>query len=61
MRAKSKEEQEAASAALAVKRGEAEVSELNDTARALYNTKTEEQLQELSETLRDDKGAQTDD
>lgn len=54
MRAKSKEEQEAAGAALAVKRGEAEVSELNDTARAMYNTKTEDELQELSEILRND-------
>ncbi len=61
MRAKSQAEQEAARTALKVKRGEAEVSDLNDIGRALYDTKTEEDLKELAETVREDKPEQTDD
>ncbi|MDO5759283.1 MAG: DUF3008 family protein [Rhodobacterales bacterium] len=60
MEAKSNEEREAASAALAVKRGEAEVDALNDTARALYVTKTEDELQELSQTSSGDNPDQAD-
>ena len=61
MSAKSQEEQDAARTALAVKRGEAQVSELNDRGRALYDTKTEEDLEELAGISREDKPKQTDD
>ena len=52
MPAKSKAQQMAAGAALAAKRGETKVSELKGASRSMYESMTEEQLEELAETER---------
>ena len=64
MPAKSKAQQMAAGAALAAKRGEIDVSELKGASREMYESMSEQQLDEFAETKRkgkpyhvaDDKG-----
>lgn len=52
MPAKSKAQQMAAGAALAVKRGEAEKSSLKGASKEMYETMTEDELEDLAETRR---------
>ncbi len=52
MPAKSKAQQKAAGAALAAKRGEQKVSELKGASRSMYESMTEEELDELASTKR---------
>jgi Protein of unknwon function (DUF3008) len=52
MPAKSKAQQKAAGAALAAKRGEIDVSELQGASREMYDSMTEEQLEEFAATRR---------
>jgi Protein of unknwon function (DUF3008) len=48
MPAKSKAQQMAAGAALSAKRGEKKVSELKGASRSMYDSMTEQQLEELA-------------
>ncbi len=50
MPAKSKAQQKAAGAALAAKRGEAKKSELRGASREMYDSMTEDQLEEFAAT-----------
>ena len=52
MPAKSKAQQRAAGAALAVKRGEQKVSELKGASKSMYESMTEKELDELASTKR---------
>ena len=52
MPAKSKAQQKAAGAALAAKRGETKVSDLKGAAKEMYESMTEEQLEDFAETKR---------
>jgi len=52
MPAKSKAQQMAAGAALAAKRGEIDVSELKGASREMYDSMSEQQLDEFAETKR---------
>jgi hypothetical protein len=52
MPAKSKAQQKAAGAALAAKRGETKVSDLKGASRSMYESMTEEQLEEFAATER---------
>lgn len=52
MPATSKAQQKAAGAALAAKRGEMKKSELQGASREMYESMTEDQLEELAETRR---------
>jgi len=52
MPAKSKAQQKAAGAALAVKRGEVAKSELKGASREMYDSMSETQLEEFAETKR---------
>ena len=52
MPAKSKAQQKAAGAALAAKRGEQKVSELKGASKSMYESMSEEQLDELASTER---------
>ena len=52
MPAKSKAQQKAAGAALAAKRGEQKVSELKGASKSMYESMTEEQLEEFASTRR---------
>jgi len=52
MPAKSKAQQKAAGAALAAKRGEKSASELKGAARSMYESMSEEQLEEFAATKR---------
>ena len=52
MPAKSKAQQKAAGAALAAKRGEQKVSELKGASKSMYESMTEEQLEEFASTTR---------
>jgi len=52
MPAKSKAQQKAAGAALAAKRGEESASELKGAARSMYESMSEEQLEEFAATKR---------
>ena len=54
MPAKSKAQQKAAGAALAVKRGEAEKSSLQGASRDMFETMTEEELEGFAATACDD-------
>lgn len=53
MKAKSKAQQRAAGAALAVKRGESPKSELQGASLEMYDTMTEEELEEMASTSHD--------
>jgi hypothetical protein len=52
MPAKSKAQQKAAGAALAAKRGDQKVSDLKGASRSMYQSMTEEELDELASTKR---------
>jgi hypothetical protein len=52
MPAKSKAQQKAAGAALAAKRGEAKKSSLKGASREMYESMSENQLEEFAETKR---------
>ena len=52
MPAKSKAQQKAAGAALAAKRGEQKVSELKGASKSMYESMTEDQLEEFAATKR---------
>ena len=52
MPAKSKAQQKAAGAALAAKRGEEKVSDLKGASRSMYESMSEEQLEEFASTKR---------
>lgn len=52
MPARSKAQQKAAGAALSAKRGETQKSQLKGTSREMYDSMTEEELEELAETKR---------
>ncbi|MEQ8507811.1 MAG: DUF3008 family protein [Rhodospirillaceae bacterium] len=54
MDAKSKAQQKAAGAALAVKRGDAPKSSLKGASKEMYKSMTEEELEDLASTKRDD-------
>ena len=54
MKAKSKAQQQAAGAALAAKRGEAQKSELEGASIEMYESMSEEELEEMASTPRDD-------
>lgn len=54
MPAKSKDQQMAAGAALAAKRGEQKVSELQGASKSMYESMSEEELEELASTDRKD-------
>jgi hypothetical protein len=51
-RAKSRAQQKAAGAALAAKRGEQPVSELKGASRDMYESMSEEELEEMASTKR---------
>ena len=52
MPARSKAQQKAAGAALSAKRGETQKSQLKGASREMYDSMTEEELEELAETKR---------
>jgi hypothetical protein len=52
MPAKSKAQQKAAGAALAAKRGEQKASDLKGASKSMYESMTEEQLEEFASTKR---------
>lgn len=54
MPAKSEAQQQAAGAALAAKRGEAKVSDLKGASKDMYDTMTEEELEDFASTTHDD-------
>ena len=54
MPARSKAQQKAAGAALAVKRGEADKSSLKGASKEMFETMTEKELEEFAATSRDD-------
>lgn len=61
MPAKSKAQQKAAGAALAAKRGEMKVSDLVGASREMYDTMTENELEEYASTDHDDLPEKKDD
>lgn len=54
MPARSKAQQKAAGAALAAKRGEAKVSSLQGASKEMYDSMTEEELEEFASTDHDE-------
>jgi len=54
MPAKSKAQQKAAGAALSAKRGDSKVSDLKGASRQMYDSMSEEELEELASTERED-------
>jgi hypothetical protein len=61
MPAKSKAQQKAAGAALAAKRGETKVSDLQGASKEMYDSMSEEQLEEFAEGSRKGKPEHVDD
>ena len=55
--ARSKAQQKAAGAALSAKRGETKVSDLKGASREMYDSMTEDELEELARTKRTGKPA----
>jgi TATA-binding protein-associated factor Taf7 len=53
-KAKSKAQQKAAGAALAAKRGEADKSDLQGASRDMYDSMSEDELDEMASTKRED-------
>ena len=53
MPAKSKAQQKAAGAALSAKRGETKVSDLQGAAKQMYNSMSEDELEDLASTDRE--------
>lgn len=54
MPAKSKAQQKAAGAALSAKRGDTKVSELKGASKGMYDSMSENELEELADTDRED-------
>lgn len=54
MPARSKAQQKAAGAALAAKRGNTKVSDLADASRSMYDSMTEDELEDLASTSHED-------
>lgn len=54
MKAQSKAQQKAAGAALAAKRGDQKVSDLQGASRDMYDSMSEEELEEMASTSRED-------
>ncbi|SDE46887.1 DUF3008 family protein [Limimaricola pyoseonensis] len=54
MPAQSKAQQKAAGAALAAKRGEAKVGDLQGASKEMYDEMSESQLEDLAQTSRED-------
>ena len=54
MKAQSKAQQQAAGAALAAKRGESKVSDLQGASKEMYDSMSEEELEEMASTSHDD-------
>lgn len=54
MPAQSKSQQKAAGAALAAKRGEQRVKDLQGASKQMYHNMTEKELEEMAATSRDD-------
>lgn len=54
MKAQSKSQQKAAGAALAAKRGEAKVKDLQGASKDMYETMSEDELAEMAATSHDD-------
>jgi hypothetical protein len=61
MPAKSKAQQQAAGAALSAKRGDTDVSDLQGASKGMYESMSEEELEELAETDREDLPEHADD
>lgn len=61
MPAQSKAQQKAAGAALAAKRGETDTSELQGAAREMYDSMTEDELEDFASTERKDLPEHVDD
>lgn len=61
MPAKSKAQQKAAGAALSAKRGETKVSDLQGASKEMYDTMSEEELEDFAETSRKDLPEHADD
>ena len=61
MPAKSKAQQKAAGAALAAIRGETKVSELQGASKEMYDTMSEDQLEDFAETDREGKPERVED
>ena len=59
MPATSKAQQKAAGAALAAKRGEQNVSELQDASKSMYDSMNERELEEMASTSREGKPEHT--
>ncbi|WP_305098462.1 DUF3008 family protein [Croceibacterium aestuarii] len=53
MPAKSKAQQQAAGAALSAKRGDTKVSDLQGASKSMYDSMSEEELEEFAETDRE--------
>ncbi|WP_010408648.1 DUF3008 family protein [Citromicrobium sp. JLT1363] len=60
-KAKSKKQQQAAGAALAAKRGEQKKSDLQGASVGMYESMTEDELEEMASTDRDDLPEEADD
>ena len=60
-KAKSKAQQQAAGAALAAKRGDAKVSDLQGASKDMYDSMSEEELDEMASTERSDLPENADD
>jgi len=54
MKAQSEAQQKAAGAALAAKRGDAKVSDLQGASKEMYDTMTEGELEDMASTSHDD-------
>ncbi len=54
MPARSKAQQKAAGAALSAKRGETKVGDLQGASKDMYDSMTEDELEDLASTSRDD-------
>lgn len=54
MEAQSKAQQKAAGAALSAKRGDAKVSDLQGASKDMYDSMTEDELEEMASTSRKD-------
>mgnify|MGYP001502228699 CR=1 FL=1 len=60
-KAKSKKQQQAAGAALAAKRGETEKSDLQGASVEMYESMTEDELEEMASTSRENLPEEADD
>ena len=61
MKAKSKAQQKAAGAALSAKRGESDPADLQRASREMYDTMSEDELDDMASTSRDDLPEHADD